>query len=139
MSRTDVPDAVLRTIAYQDQVRPEAEKEAKRALEKQAHVDGGSIKVPEGFKPMRIEVYACPTLYCPNYYGATNMPDLGSRFTSVMTEERHREPGDPCRGPEPDGIPPGERHTRAECPDCRALGVYVERVRVAGFVLVPTK
>lgn len=87
-------------------------------------------------KRMTIDVYMCPYPGCPDYYGAVGMPDLGSRFTSVMTEERHREPGDPDRGPQPGGIPKGERHTRAECPTCRAQGRHVERVRVTGVVVV---
>lgn len=68
-----------------------------------------------------IEVYVCPTEGCGDYYGTAGMPDLHTRFTGPKSEDQpvlEITSGSPYR------------HTRAECPSCRARGRRVERVRM---------
>lgn len=71
---------------------------------------------------MKIQVYVCPTDGCMNYYGTSDMPDLTEEYTGPKTENRSQVPADQSRV----GIA-GARHSRAECPDCRQRGVYVDR------------
>lgn len=82
---------------------------------------------------MEIEVYVCPTPGCGNYYGAKGMPVLEDHHTGPKTEDRHQIPAADSRV----GVM-GMRHNRAECPDCRIRGTYVQRQRVTVAVEVPT-
>lgn len=73
--------------------------------------------------PMQVTIYVCPTEGCGNYYGSNTMPPLEECWTGPKTEDRHN-----VHYP---GTPPGKRHTRAECPDCRTRGRgSVQRVPV---------
>lgn len=67
-----------------------------------------------------IEVYICPECGC--YYGGSNMPKLEERWVGPKTENKFQHP-------RREGVPPGMSHNRAQCPDCRARGREVERVR----------
>lgn len=71
---------------------------------------------------MRIQVYVCPTDGCGNYYGTSGMPDLSKQYTGPKTEDRFQVPLEQSRV----GVA-GKRHSRAECPDCRQNGIYVDR------------
>lgn len=82
---------------------------------------------------MQIKVYVCPTDGCQNYYGASGMPDLSEEHTGPKTEDRHQVPLDQSRV----GVA-GMRHSRAECPDCRQNGVYVDR-ELRTIVLPPRR
>lgn len=76
-----------------------------------------------------IHVYVCPTPGCDNYYGSTDMGDLGSQFTGPKTEDKfalQATTGSTAR------------HTRAACPFCRVRGRHVERVRMSLQIAVPT-
>lgn len=76
----------------------------------------------------KINVYVCPTPNCGNYYGVAGMPNLSREFTGPKVEDRaHLEEATGSQ----------MRHTRAECPDCRANGIFVERVLVAMIAVVP--
>jgi hypothetical protein len=71
---------------------------------------------------VEVKVYVCPTEGCTNYYGASNMGDLSLQYTGVKREDKHLLPAEDSRV----GVE-GMRHNRAECPDCRQRGVFVER------------
>lgn len=63
------------------------------------------------------------------------MPELHKEHTGPKTEDRHQVPVEQSRVGEP-----GMRHSRAECPDCRQRGIYVDRelltVVIAGRIPV---
>lgn len=83
-------------------------------------------------KTMDIEVYACPTDGCPDYYGTTGMKPLENLHTGPKTEDRHQVSVKASRV----GVA-GRRHSRAECPSCRSRGVYVDRIRVRTTIQLP--
>lgn len=82
------------------------------------------VDAPEGFRKIDIEVYACPTPKCPDFFGHFGMPDFGAR---VIGDK------DINFGPKP----ASEHRTRATCPTCWARGHRTERVRVRSFAFVP--
>lgn len=80
---------------------------------------------PKAAKTMRIEVYACPTPGCPDYFGHLGMPDIGAR--AIGTKDLNYT-----------AKPENQHRTRATCPTCFARdGSRVERIRVTGIVRVP--
>lgn len=83
-------------------------------------------------KIVEAEIYVCPR--CLGYYGASGMPLLEDAGTGPKTEDRHIISKELSRFKE--GVA-GLRHSRAECPDCRLQGVYIERVRVVARASVP--
>lgn len=70
---------------------------------------------------MKLLIYVCPT-GCGNYYGTSGMPDLSVALTGAKTEDKANISVEESRV----GVQ-GMRHTRAECPDCRQQGKFVER------------
>lgn len=86
-------------------------------------------KTPDLQNPQKALVgfYLCPTPGCGNYYGSSSMVDL-SKEVALGRPEDHVPANNPGRI---------ARHTRAECPDCRARGQRVERVLVATHVALP--
>lgn len=69
---------------------------------------------------MEAVIWVCPTAGCGNYFGSSSTVDLAVP-SWARTEDRHAitaEMGRPYR------------HTRANCPDCRARGVEAERLPV---------
>lgn len=69
-----------------------------------------------------ITVYVCPTPGCPDYFGSSGMPKLEDKLTGVYTEIRHSV--------QVEGLPPGMKHNRANCPTCRQAGRDVDRVPI---------
>lgn len=79
-------------------------------------------------RPLYAYLYVCPTPGCGDYYGSSQMPDLGAEFTGPKCEDRgalEARTGSPYR------------HSRAACPSCRLRGVAVERALVRVAVPVP--
>jgi hypothetical protein len=70
------------------------------------------------------QLWICPTDDCANYYGASGQEglDLTTQMTGVKTEDRPQFAS-------VHGTP--WRHSRAQCPDCRARGLKVDRVLVS--------
>lgn len=116
-------EATHRTLGYQDKIRDEDTKVADATFRKL--LDGlPSIEAPEGFKKLEIELYACPTPDCGNYFGVAGMADLAGRV--IGTKSLNYEPK-----------PESEHRTGATCPYCFIAGKRVERVRVSTFAFVP--
>jgi hypothetical protein len=75
-------------------------------------------------KTIRVELWICPTEGCDNHYASSSQRgiDLGKSMTGEKVENRFafasKHGGD------------GTKHSRANCPDCRARGLDVERVPV---------
>lgn len=78
-----------------------------------------------------ILIWVCPKSDCTNYYGASSdeAQNLGEQFTGPGVEDTKdfkTKSGSPYR------------HSRAECPDCRAHGEKIERMPIQITVSVPT-
>lgn len=75
-----------------------------------------------------LHVWVCPTKGCGNFYGSSSDQPLTEQFTGPKVEDRaelERKTGSPWK------------HNRAECPDCRAKGMKVQRARVAVQAALP--
>lgn len=126
-----IPEAVRRTHAF---TRTLADIETEKRVKKQHEAEKRGEEVTPSFRDVEVRqivVYVCPTPGCPDYFGHTRV-DL-DRPASARTEDRHairEEMGTP-----EDEV--ASRHTRAECPTCRARGRRVERIRVTATAFVP--
>lgn len=88
---------------------------------------------PEQAKSVTVSVWVCPTAGCGNYYAASGQVnlDLQQEMQDAVVENRYVPLGQPDGGKRK---PP--KHSRAQCPDCRARGIEVERVRRTALVLI---
>jgi len=82
-----------------------------------------------------VTLYVCPTPGCPDYYGDGSTADLANQYTGSKVENKGAEPLH--TGPDGRTLPRGIKHTRANCPTCRAKGLSVERALCTTTVLVP--
>lgn len=79
---------------------------------------------------VEVEIWACPTPSCGNYYGASSAK--GMDLNAVMNEMRV---DDKAAHVAQGGSP--LTHSRGECPDCRARGFKVPRQKITLKLLVP--
>lgn len=92
-----------------------------RAGEQIKKREAGRVGISDSW--IEIVAWMCPTPGCGNYYGASDAPDLSTEWTGARG--LNFEPT------------PAAAHTRAQCPDCKARGVEVERVPVRTTVRRP--
>lgn len=122
--RDTVPEALRRSFDFVNDPKVRADYKRENDGGRQEKINQFTIEAPEGFRKVTIEVYACPTPGCPDFFGHHNMPDFGARAVGVKDLNYSPKPA-------------SEHRTRATCPTCFARGLRAERVRVAGFVFVP--
>lgn len=122
------PEAVTRTRQYQE--AEQREKAAADAKMRAAKIKKGQYPgAPDGARGTVIEVYVCPTPDCTDAVvaGPQKLEEIG---TGPKMEDKHQVTAEASRM----GVR-GLRHSRAECPTCRAAGRYVERVRCYALVV----
>lgn len=74
-----------------------------------------------------IPVWVCPTEGCTDLFPAGDV-DFQKAMTGPKVEDRaalKKSTGSP------------ERHSRAQCPSCRARGLHIERIRTTAVVTIP--